>query len=82
MSGTVHDQLQTRRVHTGRVLNLDVDTVRFPNGSTGELEMIRHPGASAVLPVLSGGTAADPQLLLIRQYRYADQRPTRATVAG
>jgi ADP-ribose pyrophosphatase len=82
VSGAVHDQLQTRRVHTGRVLNLDVDTVRFPNGSTGELEMIRHPGASAVLPVLSGGTTADPQLLLIRQYRYAAGGPIWEIPAG
>lgn len=63
-------QVATRRVHAGRVLSLDIDTVRFPDGSTGELEMFRHPGASAVIPVL-GGDASDPSILLIRQYRYA-----------
>ena len=42
--------LATRRIHTGRVINLDIDRVRFPDGSEGELEMIRHPGASAVVP--------------------------------
>ncbi|HWZ61287.1 MAG TPA: NUDIX hydrolase [Gemmatimonadaceae bacterium] len=52
-------------------MNLDVDTVQFPDGSVGELEMIRHPGASAVLPFLSEPRSADPQILLIRQYRYA-----------
>lgn len=64
-------RVSSRRVYSGRVLNLDVDTVRFPNGSTGELEIIRHPGASAVLPVLSEPTADDPQILLVWQYRYA-----------
>jgi len=64
-------RLSTRRVYTGRVLNLDIDTVRFPNGTTGELEMIRHPGASAVVPFLSDPTGDDPQVMLIRQYRYA-----------
>jgi ADP-ribose pyrophosphatase len=59
-------------VYTGRVLNLDIDTVRFPDGSAGELEMVRHPGAAAVVPVLATGEAGgDPQILLIRQYRYA-----------
>jgi ADP-ribose pyrophosphatase len=58
-------------VYSGRIINLDIDTVRFPNGTTGELEMIRHPGASAVVPFLSDPTADDPTLLLIRQYRYA-----------
>ena len=60
-----------RRVYTGRVVHLDVDTVRFPDGSTGELEMFRHPGASAVVPFLSDPSGGDPQVMLIRQYRYA-----------
>ena len=64
-------KLGSRRVYTGRVLNLDIDQVRFPDESTGELEIIRHPGASAVLPFLSEPTGPDPQILLIKQYRYA-----------
>jgi ADP-ribose pyrophosphatase len=63
-------KVATRRIHSGRVLDLDIDTVRFPDGSTGELEMIRHSGASAVLPVLTD-SAADPDILLIRQFRHA-----------
>lgn len=59
------------RKYTGRIINLDLDRVRFPDGSVGELEMIRHPGASAVIPFLSDPAGEDPQLLLIRQYRYA-----------
>ena len=61
----------SRRVYTGKVISLDVDTVRFPDGSVGELEMVRHPGASAVVPFLSDPAGDDPQVLLIRQYRYA-----------
>jgi ADP-ribose pyrophosphatase len=64
-------QLSSQRIYTGRVINLDVDTVQFPDGSVGQLEMVRHPGASAILPFLSEPTGADPQILLIRQYRYA-----------
>jgi ADP-ribose pyrophosphatase len=64
-------KLSSRRVYTGRVINVDIDTVRFPNGSIGELEMVRHPGASAVLPFLSDPRSDDPQILLIKQYRYA-----------
>ena len=50
--------------------------------SSGELEMIRHPGASAVLPVLSADGSDDPQLLLIRQYRYATGGPIWEIPAG
>lgn len=63
--------IERKPVHKGRIVDLSIDTVRFPNGKTGELEMIRHSGASAVLPVLSDPEAEDPQILLIRQYRYA-----------
>jgi ADP-ribose diphosphatase len=64
-------QVATRRVHTGRVLNLDVDTVRFPDGSRGDLEIIRHPGAAAVVPLASDPAGPDPTVLLLRQFRYA-----------
>jgi len=64
-------QLDTRRIYTGRVVRLDVDTVRFPDGSTGQLELIRHPGAAAIVPCASDPQGADPTILLIRQYRYA-----------
>ncbi len=64
-------KVTSRRVHTGRVLDLDIDTVRFPDGNEGPLEMIRHPGAAAVLPLLQPWDADDPFVLLIRQYRYA-----------
>ena len=58
------------RVYHGRIISVDLDEVRFPDGSTGTLEMIRHPGASAVVPLL-GDPGDDPEVLLIRQYRYA-----------
>lgn len=64
-------RISTRRAYTGKIISLDVDTVRFPDGSVGELEMIRHPGASAVVPFLSDPRGGDPQVLMIRQYRYA-----------
>lgn len=64
-------ELSSRAVHDGRVVKLSVDTVRFPDGSTGELEMIRHPGASAVLPVVGSLDDPDPEVLVLRQYRYA-----------
>ncbi|MFI5248508.1 MAG: NUDIX hydrolase [Gemmatimonadales bacterium] len=64
-------QIGTRRIYTGRVIDLDVDQVRYPDGSTGELEIIRHPGASAIVPFLTDPLGEDPQILLLRQYRYA-----------
>jgi ADP-ribose pyrophosphatase len=64
-------KLASTRVYSGKVINVDLDTVRFPDGSQGDLEMVRHPGASAVVPFLSDPAGDDPQLLLVKQYRYA-----------
>ncbi len=75
-------QLSSHRVYTGRVINLDVDTVRFPDGSTGEMEMIRHPGAAAVIPFASDPGGPDPTILLLRQYRYATGGPLWEIPAG
>ncbi len=61
----------SERVYDGRIVKLDVDLVDAPDGSQIELEMIRHPGAAAVVPLLSGPGAEDPTVLLIKQYRYA-----------
>ncbi|HJQ19741.1 MAG TPA: NUDIX hydrolase [Gemmatimonadaceae bacterium] len=64
-------KISTRRAYSGKVINVDVDTVRFPNGSTGDLEMVRHPGASAVIPFLTDPHGDDPQILLVKQFRHA-----------
>lgn len=48
--------------------------MRFPDGSEGELEILRHPGAAAVLPVYRADErpgGAGPVVVLLRQYRYA-----------
>ena len=56
----------SRPVYTGRVVALSVDDVRLPNGNVCALETIRHPGASAVVPV-----DRDGRVWLVRQYRWA-----------
>lgn len=55
-----------RNIYTGKVVTLNIDTVRLPNGVTIDLETIRHPGAAAVVPIKDDGT-----VVLIRQFRHA-----------
>ena len=64
-------QLGSRPIHRGRVVDLSMDSVRFPDGSTGELELVRHSGAAAVVPIIDESDPADPVILLLRQFRYA-----------
>jgi ADP-ribose pyrophosphatase len=67
----VRHTIESKPIYDGRIVHLAIDAVRFPDGSSGELELIRHSGASAVLPVLGDPVGPDPQILLIRQFRYA-----------
>jgi ADP-ribose pyrophosphatase len=55
-----------REIHRGRVVRLVVETVVLPNGHRMDLEVVRHPGASAVVAL----TDAD-EVLLVRQFRHA-----------
>lgn len=47
-----------------------LDRVRLPNGKETDLEIVRHPGAAAVLPVEEDG-AGNHVAILVRQYRHA-----------
>ena len=58
--------LSSRGVHDGRIVKLSLEEVRLPNGNVVTLELIRHPGAAAVVPVDSDGN-----VILVRQYRHA-----------
>jgi ADP-ribose pyrophosphatase len=62
---------QSRVIHEGSVITVVEDAVEFPDGSTGVLDVVRHPGASAILPILGDPDDPDPTVLLIRQYRHA-----------
>jgi len=55
-----------KNIYKGKVVVLNVDTVILPNGATVDLEVIRHPGAAAIVPMKDDGT-----VILIRQFRHA-----------
>jgi ADP-ribose pyrophosphatase len=65
------ETLATARAYDGRLLQVDRDTVRLPNGRQLDLEIVRHPGAAAVVPLLSGLDVDDPPVLMLRQFRHA-----------
>jgi ADP-ribose pyrophosphatase len=52
--------------YQGRSIAVWRDTVTLPNGRTTLLDVVRHPGASAVVPFES-----ERDVLLIRQFRHA-----------
>ncbi len=55
-----------KKIYQGKVIDLSVEIVTLPNGATAELELITHPGASAVVPLKE-----DQTVVMVRQYRHA-----------
>jgi ADP-ribose pyrophosphatase len=51
---------------SGFRIRVSRERIRLPNGREAELDIVRHPGASAVVPF-----EGDDDVLLIRQYRHA-----------
>jgi ADP-ribose pyrophosphatase len=54
------------QIYKGRIVDLRLETVTLPNQVTVTLEMVRHPGAAAIVPVHQDGSVT-----LVHQYRYA-----------
>ena len=55
-----------RNVHTGRVLTLNLERVRLPNGRVAELEIAHHPGGAVIVAL-----DARRRVCLLRQFRHA-----------
>ena len=66
-----------KRVLEGFIIKVDRDTVNLPDGNTSQREIVRHPGAAAVVPVLDSGKVA-----MVRQYRYSIGQATLEIPAG
>lgn len=69
--------LQSEIAFQGRLLTLRVDTVRLPNGRTGTREVVVHPGAVALVPLLDA-----QHVILVRQWRNAVGRASLEIPAG
>jgi ADP-ribose pyrophosphatase len=55
--------ISSRRLYSGRLVRLDLLQVRGVGDRIHDREVVRHPGAVAIVPLLDG------KVLLVRQYR-------------
>ncbi|HEY8493889.1 MAG TPA: NUDIX hydrolase [Myxococcota bacterium] len=58
--------MSRRLAYQGRSIAVWQEEAELPNGSVAMLDIVRHPGASAVVPFEDDG-----RVLMLRQYRYA-----------
>lgn len=73
----IETRINSKEIYNGRLLHVFRDEVKLPDGRTAEREWIKHPGASAVIPITDEG-----EVILVRQYRYPVGRVTLEVPAG
>ncbi len=72
------ERIESREeIFSGKFLRLVVDRVILPDGRKATREIVLHPGAVAILPILSDG-----KVLLVRQHRSAIGRSLWEIPAG
>ena len=53
-----------KHIYKGNIIDVDLLTVTLPNGKTATRDIVRHPGASAVIPLNEKG-----EIYMVRQFR-------------
>jgi len=69
--------LSSKLLHEGRSFSFKTDQVELPNGRTTTRDIVDHPGAVAIVPILG-----DSKIVLVRQFRYAAGKELLEIPAG
>ena len=73
----MENTLSSRLLHKGMTFDFFVDDVELPNGHVTQRDIVRHPGAVAIILLLDDGRVA-----LVRQFRYATGKTLLEIPAG
>src|SRR5699024_5038629 len=69
--------IATKPIYDGNIISLQVDDVRLPNGQEAKRELVKHPGAVAIIPVTDDG-----KLIMVKQFRKALEKTIIEIPAG
>jgi len=69
--------IRTEQIFNGKIIRLQVDDVILPDGKEAKREIVKHPGAVAIIPITERGT-----FILVEQYRKALERSIIEIPAG
>jgi len=69
--------ISSKEIFNGKIISVRVDDVELPNGKTSKREIVKHPGAVAVLAVTD-----ENKIVLVEQYRKAMERTMVEIPAG
>lgn len=77
MSSLEEKTIATEKIFSGRVISLQVDEVQLPNGKKTKRELVKHPGAVAIIAITD-----DNKLVMVEQYRKALEKTIIEIPAG
>src|SRR5690625_4100127 len=69
--------IQTKSIFNGKIINVQVDKVELPDGNFSTREIVKHPGAVAIIPVTDDG-----KIIFVEQYRKPLERAIIEIPAG
>jgi len=79
------DQPSSEEIYRGKLITLRILTLPQPSGGTSRFEIVDHPDAVAIVALrynASDGPNAEPQTVLVHQYRPAIGKKTWEIPAG
>jgi ADP-ribose pyrophosphatase len=77
MSNLEEKTLNSEEIFTGKVISLHLQDVELPNGKHSKREIIKHPGAVAILAITD-----DKKIVMVEQFRKALERTIVEIPAG
>jgi len=77
MSNLVEKTIHSEEIFSGRVISLHLQDVELPNGKQSKREIIKHPGAVAILAITN-----ENKIVMVEQYRKALERTIVEIPAG
>ena len=77
MTNLEEKTLQSKEIFSGKVISLHLQDVELPNGKQAKREIIKHPGAVAILAITH-----DDKVVMVEQYRKALERTIVEIPAG
>lgn len=69
--------IKSEKIFSGKIISLQIDDVELPNGKHSKRELIKHPGAVAVIAITDEG-----KIVMVEQYRKALERDVVEIPAG
>ncbi|MDF7638818.1 NUDIX hydrolase [Lactobacillus sp. ESL0791] len=70
-------EISAKQIFSGRIVNLEVRTIKLPNGKNASREVVKHQPAAAVIAI-----NAEKKMLLVEQWREPIKQLTLEIPAG